>query len=59
MLNNRFQTIPQGWQCPICGKVNSPQVKECTHNPLIVEVPSVVIIQKDADARERKEVYER
>ena len=24
--------IPQGWQCPVCGKVNAPYVGQCLCN---------------------------
>jgi len=24
-----YKTVPQGWQCPLCKVVHSPDVKEC------------------------------
>lgn len=35
--------IPQGWQCPVCGKVMSPSTQECVNNhaqaePLVIEL---------------------
>jgi len=34
---NRMINInqPSGWVCPVCGRANAPNVKECNHMPTV------------------------
>lgn len=31
--------VPQGWQCPVCDKVNAPFVRECTCHIMKQTIP--------------------
>lgn len=34
MIRGRQATLAQGWQCPICDRVNAPSVAVCSHEPI-------------------------
>ena len=33
LKNFSYQSIPQGWECPRCHKVNAPSMKQCSCIP--------------------------
>ena len=43
-----------GWICPVCRRVNAPNVTACDHGVVSISFPSFIIIQKDNADLERK-----